>query len=1075
MTSRLFASAIILLGSLVAAAAASDPPAPQVLVADVREASLTDRLLATSLQGIANRGQGGAKVFLITSTQDEDWLRYALRLSPAEARTVALPELLEAVRPDLKGQVLYDAGEPFTINIATTAAGVQDAAVSTVDLGLPTLLDLRHRWNSPAEARLWAESSLLPECDRNRAAILAPESTRLRDLLVQAKMFVLDPPESGEQQWFEDTLTRLAPGTAIYGDAPDFALETLSRTSHFLVRGSRAANLSFLSGLDAGRSFYQYFGYVDPGAPRYLAFIFDCSDLGFAINDLPALWDRPNRGSLPLGWAVPSAMLQAAPAVLRSYYGDVYRFGADSFVLGPSGAGEMDVSAAGAPFTFFRATGKASDQMDADAALFSAPADLAELGPAVSRLAGETGIRGAFVVAATDFEPLLFDGIPVISAPWANSVADAVSYLDNVPLERRFAALRLNPSTLTPADAGHIAAHVARRYVVVTPEQMVDLMRLPAQASQPGEAAAAVTSVQYPDPAEPGDAVPVKAAITSIDPLLSAAVIYQAPASARPFYEVMHSTEDGYAAQLPPLRCGGEIGLNVRAIDSAGRASWSPTWKISIPRVDSDGDGLSDAEEDFLLTDPKATDTDGDGLLDGNDPTPLRFDRVMVDYLGPIYPPSDAPYLPEPGGTTASAEGRLIRPGQACTYWLPAVSVPDGAPSVVGIDGSGPAAITLSTDGSVYAGQFSGNLIGAWQSSLIPTPPPGGVFVKLACPEGAAGELRLWSIGLLSVPEAPSFASPSVYPLHPGPGQQVIVSATAFSPKGIAHVALTYRVVGDGEITIPMHEVGASQRYVASIPPLENREGVDWWITARDPGGLALGTPPAFLPVGSRARETVALLSTREFVGDWSPIAEWNGAGRQASASGLRETASANLNEGTYTVWILAGGRGQGIGVYAGDRRVGGIDPKQPDGWQHVGRVKLDSGRCKVQVVSEEVPGGPPGAQPRYAEVILTADTTFQAPSGQLLDVYNSLALLSPRPEEVLTGRVDLSATGAGNVTAVEFSLDGQVLRRVTGPPFTYSLNTQRIANGPHTLKVTGFDRNGSTGLELTLLVTVAN
>jgi hypothetical protein len=75
----------------------------------------------------------------------------------------------------------------------------------------------------------------------------------------------------------------------------------------------------------------------------------------------------------------------------------------------------------------------------------------------------------------------------------------------------------------------------------------------------------------------------------------------------------------------------------------------------------------------------------------------------------------------------------------------------------------------------------------------------------------------------------------------------------------------------------------------------------------------------------------------------------------------------------------------------------------------------------------------------------------------------------------VLTGRVELSATGAGNVTAVEFSLDGQLLRRVAGPPFAYSLNTQRVANGPHTLKAVGFDRNGSTGLELTIPVTIAN
>jgi hypothetical protein len=60
-------------------------------------------------------------------------------------------------------------------------------------------------------------------------------------------------------------------------------------------------------------------------------------------------------------------------------------------------------------------------------------------------------------------------------------------------------------------------------------------------------------------------------------------------------------------------------------------------------------------------------------------------------------------------------------------------------------------------------------------------------------------------------------------------------------------------------------------------------------------------------------------------------------------------------------------------------------------------------------------------------------------------------------------------------VTAVEFSLDGKILRRVTGPPFEFPLATERVANGPHTLKVAGFDRTGSTGLDLSIAVTVAN
>jgi hypothetical protein len=979
------------------------------------------------------------------------------------------------VKPVLKGQILYDPEAPYTINVATTAAGLREAAVSATDLGLPMLLDLRHRWGSAAEAYAWAASSLLPTCNRDRAALLPAEAVSMRDLAIQESMFTFEPPGSEGGTWFDDILTRLPPGTAIYGETPAAALPALSRSSHFFVPGSQAANLSFLSGSDADPRFYQYFGYVDPGAPRYLAFIFDCSDLGFATNKMPGLWDRSTRGSLPLGWAIPAAMAQVAPSVLHAYYADAYRFGIDNLLLGPSGAGEMDVSAASAPFTFFRATRTAVDSLDAHVLLYAPPPDIADLGPAISRFAGETGTQGAFVLAPPDFEPALFDGIPVIAAPRVDSVADAVTYLDRIPLDRRFAALCLDAGKLTPADAAHIAAHVARRYVVVTPEQMVDLMRMPTQASQPGPATAAVTSVDYPMTVDPDAAVPIKAVIESQGPIQSAAVLYQAQLSQRSFYEPMHPAEGGYQAQLPPLRCGGEISLSIRVIDSAGRAAWSPTWKIEVPRTDSDGDGLSDSEESFLLTDPKNPDTDGDGLLDGNDPTPLRFDRVVINYLGPIYPPSDATYAPEPGATSSEVQGRLVRPGQTCTYWLPLGRVAPGAPAVIGLEASGPAAISVSTDGTAYAEQFNGDLSGVWHSPAVPVPHTGGVFMKVACPAGAVGDLLVRAFGAFTTPDAPSVGSASVSPAHPGPEQSVVVSGVVFSPSGIADVSLTYRVNNRGEITIPMQAMGSSQRYAASIPALENRDELEWWITARDKAGSVVATAPAFLPIGSRARDSAALLSTREFVGNWSASSDWDGAGRQAFASGLSETAPANLTEGSYSVWILAGGRGQGIAVYVGDRRVGGIDPDKPDGWQQVGRVKLDSARHLVRVVSEENPRGPVGAAPRYADVILSADTTFRPPSDQVLDIYNSLVLLSPRTGDTLSGRVDLLATGAGNVTAVEFSLDGQLLHRVSGPPFPYSVNTERIANGAHTLKVAGFDRTGSTGLELSIPVTVAN
>ncbi|SDE10911.1 Outer membrane protein OmpA [Myxococcus virescens] len=62
---------------------------------------------------------------------------------------------------------------------------------------------------------------------------------------------------------------------------------------------------------------------------------------------------------------------------------------------------------------------------------------------------------------------------------------------------------------------------------------------------------------------------------------------------------------------------GGSHTLSVRAVDEAGNVDGTPaTYNWSVA-VDTDGDGLTDAEEVVLGTDPENADTDGDGLPDG--------------------------------------------------------------------------------------------------------------------------------------------------------------------------------------------------------------------------------------------------------------------------------------------------------------------------------------------------------------------------------------------------------------------------------------------------------------------------
>ena len=139
-----YCRALTLTFLLLASSAAGAQP-PPLLVTDIANAGPARRLLAVSIQGIANQHPEGPRVFLLTGPRDQEWLDYCLRVSPRGTRSTSLDQLLERLEPDLAGQILYDPDQPYTLDIATTAAGIHKAVISATDLGLPTVLDLRRR------------------------------------------------------------------------------------------------------------------------------------------------------------------------------------------------------------------------------------------------------------------------------------------------------------------------------------------------------------------------------------------------------------------------------------------------------------------------------------------------------------------------------------------------------------------------------------------------------------------------------------------------------------------------------------------------------------------------------------------------------------------------------------------------------------------------------------------------------------------------------------------------------------------------------------------------------------------
>ncbi len=121
MSSRAVIPALLVLLCCAHACAGAAETARPVVVVDVSRADPSERLLAASLQGLANRDGAGPRVFLLGGGREAEWLEYSLRFEPAEVARLTPAELLDLLRPAVKGQALYDSARPWTLEEAPSS------------------------------------------------------------------------------------------------------------------------------------------------------------------------------------------------------------------------------------------------------------------------------------------------------------------------------------------------------------------------------------------------------------------------------------------------------------------------------------------------------------------------------------------------------------------------------------------------------------------------------------------------------------------------------------------------------------------------------------------------------------------------------------------------------------------------------------------------------------------------------------------------------------------------------------------------------------------------------------------
>lgn len=352
---------------------AGSPPADVIEVTDLRSASADEKLAATILQGLVNRGERAA-VYLLLADWDVMWLdRLRATRRVREISTYTLAQLLDYHAAAYDKIVLYDPAVPASINVATMLASIEKGVVfseQTQPLAPPDkeVVDLRGRWKSNVEAYHWAFETLWPRLDHRLLACYHPTACahHLRDYLVRNRVFHLwvsgqDQDRGVNNREDEIALLRVVleaapvniPVLGFWSSGVDPGLEEYAGVGlageygKFTVVSDWSSNLSFLSGVpvDLNGVIREYQTRVNRELPALdPEAVYICYDI-VESGDAPCylqsrqwqVWQDARRGAIPINWSMGPAILELAPCIAAHYYAEATR--SDYIYMAISGVG----------------------------------------------------------------------------------------------------------------------------------------------------------------------------------------------------------------------------------------------------------------------------------------------------------------------------------------------------------------------------------------------------------------------------------------------------------------------------------------------------------------------------------------------------------------------------------------------------------------------------------------------------------------------------------------------------------------------------------------------------------------
>ena len=307
--------------------------------------------LFSSLKGLVNQTQ--PRIFSYEGDAHAEgpytWLN-SLKINYRETTPWSV---LTKYKAEISGLIVYDDTQEHTVNLATRLAKDYNALVASPALlarltaepyNFPVLLDLRGQFANFLQVYQYIFDNQWENTDKRVLIGLSPEHHKasLREYAVAlgAAVVWLDPKKSAESALLNRFLASMPAGANYMGWWPEEepGVTRLSSYGFTNIASDYCSNLTFHSGMPR---------LIDPlpmpAKPVlenkiYVAFIIsDGDNLQYVEHRMRRFWDDSNRGSVPIGWTVSPAMVDAMPGALNYFHQSATDN--DNLISGPSGYG----------------------------------------------------------------------------------------------------------------------------------------------------------------------------------------------------------------------------------------------------------------------------------------------------------------------------------------------------------------------------------------------------------------------------------------------------------------------------------------------------------------------------------------------------------------------------------------------------------------------------------------------------------------------------------------------------------------------------------------------------------------